>query len=76
MVKYGILTILINDYDEITLMLNHLYNKYITNNVFISGGINPEKLSDYGSFDMDDDGSSNLNSAESFFDHIGKRANK
>lgn len=37
MVKYGIQTILINDYDEITLMLKHLYNKYITNNVFISG---------------------------------------
>ena len=72
MVKYGILTILINDYDEITLMLNHLYNKYITNNVFISGGINPEKLSDYGSFDMNDDGSSNLSPAESFLTTLGK----
>ena len=73
MVKYGILTILINDYDEITLMLNHLYNKYITNNVFISGGINPEKLSDYGSFDMNDDGSSNLSPAESFLTTLGKK---
>lgn len=72
MVKYGILTILINDYDEITLMLNHLYNKYITNNVFISGCIDPKRLSDYGSFDMIDDGGSNLNPAESFLTTLGK----
>lgn len=72
MVKYGILTILINDYDEITLMLNHLYNKYITNNVFVSGGINPEKLSDYGMFDMIDDTNSNLGSAETFLITLGK----
>lgn len=72
MVKYGILTILINDYDEITLMLNHLYNKYITNNVFISGCIDSKRLSYYGAFDMIDDGGSNLNPAESFLTTLGK----
>lgn len=72
MVKYGIQTILINDYDEITLMLTHLYNKYITNNVFISGGINPEKLSDYGPFNMEDDTNLNLNSPESFLTILGR----
>ena len=61
MVKYGIQTILINDYDEITLMLKHLYNKYITNNVFISGGINPANLSDYGTFKMVNDTNLNFN---------------
>ena len=40
MAQDGILTILINSYEEITLMLQYLYNNYITNNVFISGGIN------------------------------------
>lgn len=72
MVKYGIQTILINDYDEITLMLKHLYNKYITNNVFISGGINPANLSDYGTFKMVNDTNLNLNSAESFFTMLGR----
>lgn len=72
MVKYGIQTILINDYDEITLMLKHLYNKYITNNVFISGGINPANLSDYGTFKMVNDTNLNLNSAESFLTMLGR----
>lgn len=72
MAKDGILTILINSYDEITLMLQYLYNNYITNNVFVSGGINPEALSDYTSFDMKKDFSSKLNAAESFLTLLGK----
>lgn len=72
MAKDGILTILINSYDEITLMLQYLYNNYITNNVFISGGINPEALSDYTSFDMKKDFPSKLNAAESFLTLLGK----
>lgn len=72
MAKDGILTILINSYDEITLMLQYLYNNYITNNVFISGGINPEALSDYTSFEMKKDFSSKLNAAESFLTLLGK----
>lgn len=72
MAKYGILTILVNDYEEITLMLRYLYNNYITNNVFVSGGINPENLSDYGNFDMERDTNSNLDPAENFLTLLGK----
>lgn len=72
MAKYGILTILVNDYEEITLMLRYLYNNYITNNVFVSGGINPENLSDYGNFDMERDTNSNLGPAEKFLTLLGK----
>lgn len=72
MAKYGILTILVNDYEEITLMLRYLYNNYITNNVFVSGGINPETLSDYGNFDMERDTNSNLGPAENFLTLLGK----
>lgn len=72
MAKYGILTILVNDYEEITLMLRYLYNNYITNNVFVSGGINPENLSDYGNFDMERDTNSNLGPAENFLTLLGK----
>lgn len=72
MAKYGILTILVNDYEEITLMLRYLYNNYITNNVFVSGGINPETLSDYGNFDMEQDTNSNLGPAENFLTLLGK----
>lgn len=72
MAKYGILTILVNDYEEITLMLQYLYNNYITNNVFVSGGINPETLSDYGNIDMEQDTNSNLGTAEKFLTLLGK----
>lgn len=72
MAQDGILTILINSYEEITLMLQYLYNNYITNNVFISGGINPDDLSDYKCFEMEKDIVSNLNPAESFLTLLGK----
>lgn len=72
MAQDGILTILINSYEEITLMLQYLYNNYITNNVFVSGGINPDDLSDYKCFDMEKDIVSNLNPAESFLTLLGK----
>lgn len=72
MAQYGILTILVNDYEEITLMLQYLYNNYITNNVFVSGGINPSELSDYGNFDMKQDLDSNLRPAENFLTLLGK----
>ena len=72
MAQDGILTILINSYEEITLMLQYLYNNYITNNVFISGGINPDDLSDYKCFEMEKDIVYNLNPAESFLTLLGK----
>lgn len=70
---YGIYTILIDDFKQITLMLQYLYNKYITNNVFISGGINPDNLSDYGDFNqLEDENSNQLNRAERFLTLLGK----
>lgn len=73
MAQDGILTILVNNYEEITLMLQYLYNNYITNNVFISGGINPADLSNYGEVQMEKDLDSNLNPAESFLTLLGKK---
>lgn len=74
MTRYGIYTILVDDFNQITLMLQFLYNKYITNNIFISGGINPVNLSDYGDFNkVRQDEESRLNSAEKFLTLLGKK---
>lgn len=70
--KYGIYTILVDDFKQITIMLQYLYNKYITNNVFISGGINPDNLSDYGKFNKVEFGKiDNLSRAERFLTLLG-----
>lgn len=58
-------------------MLQYLYNNYITDNVFISGGIDPTNLSDYGKFSLKKDRASknhstNLSPAESFLTILGK----
>ena len=50
MENYGISTILVDDFNQITIMLEYLYKKYTIDNVFISGGINPKDLSNYGRF--------------------------
>ena len=42
MENYGISTILVDDFNQITIMLEYLYKKYTIDNVFISGGINPK----------------------------------
>ena len=71
--NYGIYTILVDDFKQITIMLQYLYNKYITNNVFISGGINPNNLSDYGEFNkVEFDKTDNLSRAERFLTLLGK----
>ena len=71
--NYGIYTILVDDFEQITIMLQYLYNKYITNNVFISGGINPNNLSDYGEFNkVEFDKTDNLSRAERFLTLLGK----
>ena len=70
--NYGIYTILVDDFKQITIMLQYLYNKYITNNVFISGGINPDNLSDYGEFNKGESGKiDNLSRAERFLTLLG-----
>lgn len=73
MEKYGIYTILVDDFKQITIMLQYLYNKYTANNVFISGGINPDNLSDYGEFNqVKYDKTDNLSRAEKFLTLLGK----
>ena len=71
--NYGIYTILVDDFKQITIMLQYLYNKYITNNVFVSGGVNPDDLSDYGEFNqVVEDKTHSLNRAERFLTLLGK----
>ncbi|WP_270645517.1 SIR2 family protein [Merdimonas faecis] len=71
--KYGIYTILVDDFKQITIMLQYIYNKYITNNVFVSGGINPDNLSDYGEFNqVEYDENDRLSRAERFLTLLGK----
>lgn len=70
--NYGVYTILVDDFNQITLMLKYLYNKYTINNVFISGGINPDDLSDYGEFNQELSVNSRLNRAEHFLTLLGK----
>lgn len=72
--NYGIYTILVEDFEQITKMLQYLYHKYIANNVFICGGINPDDLSNYGEFNQEEeDESSQLSRAERFLTLLGKK---
>lgn len=71
--NYGIYTILVDDFSQITLMLQYLYNKHITNNVFISGGINPDNLSDYGDFNQGQNDNPQMSRAAKFLTLLGKR---
>lgn len=50
MKRYGIETILIDEFEQITQILNYMKDKLKLNSVFISGGINRDKPSDYGEF--------------------------
>lgn len=70
--NYGIYTILVDDFKQITMMLQYLYNKYIANNVFVCGGINPDNLSDYGEFNqVEYDKTDRLSRAERFLTLLG-----
>lgn len=71
--KYGIYTILVDDFRQITIMLQYLYNKYISNNVFVCGGIDPNNLSDYGRFnEVEYKKTDRLSRAEKFLTLLGK----
>lgn len=48
MARYGIQTILVDDFKQITAMLEYIRKKYTLNKVFISGGLNPEDPTNYG----------------------------
>lgn len=73
----GIETILVDSFDQITTMLQYLYNKYIMNNVFIAGGVNPDNKADYGEFNNNNQkgkvSDKRLNKAENFLTLLGKR---
>ncbi len=73
MANYGIYTILIDDFKQITLMLKYLYNKHIADNVFISGGIDPEKKAEYGEFNSSQEASPGLSRAERFLTKLGEK---
>lgn len=71
MKRYGIETILIDDFAQITQMLIYMKDKLKLNSVFISGGTNPSDSSDYGEFQKKE--GNKLGKAESF---IMQLANK
>lgn len=48
--RYGIETILIDDFEQITRILIYMKDKLKLNSVFISGGTNPSNPSEYGEF--------------------------
>ena len=71
--NYNVITILVDDFDQITYMLQYLYDKHAMNNVFVSGGINPKVLSDYGDFNNVQKKMKGLNRAQSFLTLLGKK---
>lgn len=73
MENYGISTILVDDFNQITIMLEYLYKKYTMDNVFISGGINPKDLSNYGKFNNVHSTKDGLNRAEQFLTLLGEK---
>ena len=73
MENYGISTILVDDFNQITIMLEYLYKKYTMDNVFISGGINPKDLSNYGKFNNVHSTKDGLNRAEQFLTLLGAK---
>lgn len=73
MENYGISTILVDDFNQITIMLEYLYKKYTIDNVFISGGINPKDLSNYGRFNNVHSTKDGLNRAEQFLTLLGEK---
>lgn len=62
--EYGIETILIDEFSQITQMLKYISDKLKLNSIFISGGLNSNKPNDYGQFQIIDRGP--LGKAETF----------
>lgn len=71
--RYGIQTILVEEFEQITLMLKYIRTKYTLDSVFVSGGLDPtQKEFDYGEFQEKVDGSS-LGKAERFIMQLSNR---
>lgn len=64
MKKYGIETILVDEFGQITQMLKYMSDKLKLNSIFISGGLNSEKPNEYGEFQVMHKGT--LGKAETF----------
>lgn len=62
--RYGIETILIDDFDQITQMLKYMRDKINLNSVFIAGATKSDSPSDYGEFQKKSEGK--LGKAEKF----------
>lgn len=62
--RYGIETILVDDFNQITQMLKYMSDKIKLNSVFVSGGTSPEAPFEYGEFQKQEKGK--LGKAENF----------
>lgn len=72
MINYGVQPILVENFEQITLMLKYIAKKLYLNSVFISGALNPEKPNDYGEFQNVKSGES-LGKAERFIMQLSCR---
>lgn len=70
---YGIQTILVDDFTQITAMLVYIRDKFILNNVFISGALNPSHPHNYGRRFNLKKSDSNFRKGEWFIMHLAKR---
>ena len=64
--KYGIETILVNEFEEIKLILRYMRDNLLLNTVFISGGLNPQTPNEYGAFQKKERDNLGLGKAELF----------
>lgn len=69
---YGIHTILVDDFTQITAMLKYIRDKYTLNKVFISGALDPKQPHSYGGY-FDNPYISNFNNGEWFIMQLAKR---
>lgn len=70
---YGIQTILVDDFTQITAMLRYIRDKFTLNNVFISGALNPNHPRNYGGTFNRKAGAANFNNGEWFIMQLAKR---
>lgn len=70
---YGIQTILVDDFTQITAMLRYIRDKFTLNNVFISGALNPKYPRNYGGIFNRKSGAANFNNGEQFIMQLAKR---
>lgn len=71
--RYGIQTILVEEFDQITLMLNYIRMKFKLDSVFISGGLDTSRKEfDYGKFQKNEKGYA-LGKAERFIIQLARQ---